>query len=264
MAYYSQPNNSNDDKKKKIMTNDVTLKNANCKFPIALEIKYSDDMLSLIFTPPLPEQERIQGQRLFDYNNQIWSGMSRPKAMELYDLYNEVIKPAIDNNEAKFAGIKLFSGKNVIGFDTGLNLFKDGTIHPCLVLIRNLDDDNKSTDVLVYEFNRSESVIDYNPTTGESKNLTTHAELNMFINDLRSYCEAGSKAYIHAARQVDEYYKNVVLDYLKALSSKVGVAARSGSGQSASHIPSPYDSDEGFMNIPDFVDINEDDALPFD
>ena len=83
MDYYNQSNNDNKDRNS-ITTRGSSYKDINCKFPMALEMGYSDDLITIPFTPPLPDQERVKGQKLFDYKNQIKPGMSSLKAHELY------------------------------------------------------------------------------------------------------------------------------------------------------------------------------------
>lgn len=228
MDYYGQSNNENKDRNS-VQTRGTTYRDINCKFPMALEIGYSDDLITLTFTPPLPDQERVKGQKLFDYKNQIKSGMSRLKAHELYIAYNQYIKPALEKTEGKFAGIRIASGKHVIGIDTGVDLFKDGTAHPCLILIRNVSEAGTSTDVIVYEFNRSEVLLDYNPSTGKiSETALIDAEFDAFMEDLESARDASSKAYIHAARQVDNRHKSILTKYLDAIAKKVGAPVPTG------------------------------------
>lgn len=256
MDYYNQQNNDNKDRSA-IQTRGAQFKDINCKFPMALELGYSDDLITLTFTPPLPDQERVKGQKLFDYKNQIKSGMSRLKAHELYMAYEKIIKPALEKNEGKFVGIKIASGKHVIGIDTGVDLFKDGTPHPCFILIRNISDSMTSSDVIVYEFNRSEMLIDYNPSSGTVKETALlDAEFDTFMQDLESARDASSKAYIHAARQVDNRHKSTLVEYLKGIATKVGAPIPAGNTYSGGS-----SSSYGGANI--FSSGGSDDELPF-
>ncbi|MCM1218674.1 MAG: hypothetical protein NC548_29655 [Lachnospiraceae bacterium] len=262
MDYYSQPNN-NENQRNSVNTRGTMYKDINCKFPMALEIGFSDDLITLTFTPPLPDQERVKGQKLFDYKNQIRSGMSRIKAHELYVAYNSFIVPALREGQGKFVGVRLASGKHVIGVDTGVDLFKDGNTHPCLILIRNVKEDGKSDDVLVYEFNKTELLVDYNPSTGVTKETKVlDSEFDLFMQDLESARDGSSKAYIHAARQVDNRYKTLLTDYLKGIAQKVGAPIPSSNGNSYNGGSNPYrganifDTGEGATG--------DDEGLPFD
>lgn len=253
MDYYGQSNNENKDRNS-VQTRGTTYRDINCKFPMALEIGYSDDLITLTFTPPLPDQERVKGQKLFDYKNQIKSGMSRLKAHDLYTAYNLFIKPALEKTEGKFAGVWIAGGKHVIGIDTGVNLFKDGAVHPCLILIRNVSEARTSADVIVYEFNRSEVLLDYNPTTGKiSETALIDAEFDAFMEDLESARDASSKAYIHTARQVDNRYKSTLIKYLDAFAKKAGVPVPTGNNYGGGS------SSYSRANI-----FNSDEELPFD
>lgn len=227
MEYYNQNNgmnNNNERNQRTVQTRGINYKNSRCQYPAAVEVGYSDDLISLTFTPPLPDQDRVDGQRLFDYDHQIKTGMSRTKAYALSKAYKEIIVPALEANEGKFIGVYVAGGKNMIGIDTGVTLFNDGKAHPCLVLVRNIDPEtHKSDDVLVYEFNRDSIVVGYNPSTGVvEQELPKNDELDMFMNDLTAITEALTKAYTHTNRVVDNAYKKNQTDYLKAIAAKVG------------------------------------------
>lgn len=261
MEYYNQPNNSNNERQS-VNTRGASYKNGMCKFPMALEVGYSDDLISLTFTPPLPDQDRVKGQRLFDYKNQIKTGMSRSKAHLLYMAYEEYFIPALKKNEGKFVGVRIASGKHVIGIDTGVDLFKDGTCHPCIILIRNVDESGVSNDVLLYEFNKEDVLIDYNPSTGKiAETAAIGAEFDEFMKNLEVFRAASSKAYVHANRQVNNRYRSMISDNIKSMMQKMGLQSSSGNSYTGGG-NNPYKGASIF-------DINDgatgsDEGLPFD
>ena len=259
---YSQQNNQTNDRQS-VTTRGASYKNGMCQYPMALEVGYSDDLFTLTFTPPLPDQERVQGQRLFDYKNQIRTGMMRDKAHLLYRAYEKFIVPAMETVQPKFVGVKIASGKHVIGLDTGVGLFKDGTCHPCVILIRNVNPEGLSDDVLMYEFKKGDVIIDYNPATGKtSETVSLDGEFEEFVEDLKAFQYGSSKAFVHANRQVENRYKTIVTDHLKAIAQKAGVVVTGSYTNNNNSGTNPYKGQSIF-------DVNagatgSDDGLPFD
>lgn len=228
MAYANQTK----EERKSVSTRGAVYKNTELTIPCALDVSYQDEMVRLAFTPPLPEGERGE-KRLFDYNHQILTALSRQKCTELYNKYKEYIVPAIKNKEQKFISVEVGEGgANQIGISTGVNMGKDGECHPCLILIRGIDPTTKQSDnIILYEFVKGAVNVDYNPVTGEVRErITTDMELESFMEDLKSIRDAFTKAQTHSNRLVDKSYKDQVMDGIRAIMTKLGIEVNYGSG----------------------------------
>lgn len=214
-----------------VTTRSMTLRNSYAKIPCALEITFYNDMVRLGFVPPLPEGQRGEN-KLYDYNNSVITFLSRAKCHELYLKYQACIKPAIEAKKQMFISVEVGDAKNHIGISTGVNNSTDGEAHPCLILIRGIDpQEKKSNDVILYEFRKGTVYEDYNPITGETaKIVQTDSELDMFMEDLETARAAVSKAYVHSSRVVDKAYKDMVLEAIRSIQDKLGIQQATGNG----------------------------------
>lgn len=222
MAFENNQYNNRD--RKDIRTNGYTLRNVHAIKPTAMKIMFYNDMLRLSFIPPLPEDRRGDN-KYFDYGNEIITNISRKNCNLLLKMYEESIKPAIDEGKQIFKSVEIGENKNHIGLSSGVSLGQDGKAHPYLILIRSIDPNTKtSNDVILYEFEKATVYTDYNPITGEHATVEeVNNELDMFIKDLDTFRAASSKAYVHAARVVDDAYKTMMSGLAKDTATKVGV-----------------------------------------
>ena len=222
MAFENNQVNNQD--RKQIRTNGYTLRNIHAIKPTAMKVSFYDDFLRIGFVPPLPENSRGEN-RYFDYNNEIVTNISRKNCNLLVNMYHEHILPAIKEGRQVFKSIEVGTNKNHIGLSSGVSLGDDGKAHPYLVLIRSIDPASKtSNDVILYEFEKAIVHTDYNPITGEDITIEeVDNELDMFIKDLDTFRAASSKAYVHAARVVDDAYKSMISGILKDTATKAGV-----------------------------------------
>lgn len=216
--------NTNERNAKAVTTRDITYKNSVASIPCALEVTYYNEMVRLSFIPPLPESSRGE-KRLYDYDHPIITYLVRKKCQELFDAYKDVIIPALKNKEQKFVSVLVGETMNHIGISTGVSSSTDGECHPCIILVRGIDDNTKkSNDVILYEFVKGEYHVDYNPITGTEKEvIITDSELEMFMSDLQTFKEAMSKSYVHSSRLVDRSYKDMMADILKGVGEKMGI-----------------------------------------
>lgn len=206
-----------------VRTRDISFTNIDEKVQCALELSFNDDMVRVAFTPPLPESERGE-KRYFDYQHSVMTALSRVKIQELLTKYQEVFLPKLLAGESKSISVPV-GNVNQFGISTGYNLFGDGECYPYAFLIRGISPETlTSADVIMYVFRKSESLEDYDPKTGEygSRNIG-HAEFYMFIDDLKEFKVASSKAYVHAARCVDRAYKDMISNNLQKLMEHAGI-----------------------------------------
>ena len=205
-----------------ITTRNMSFTNGFSKIPSALEVTYWNDMVKLAFSPELPETKRTETRR-YDYDNQWITCISRAKCNELYRLYEEIIKPAMNSKEQKRVSVPI-AGVNLLSIDTGVELYNDGVVHPYIELTKNIDPETLKSDTsIMYEFAHGEYILDHNPKSGEfSERIVTENECDLFMKDLISFREASSKTFVHAARCVDRSYKDSISNSLKKIGEKVG------------------------------------------
>lgn len=217
-------NQNNNYEKKNITTRGQIFRNSRATIPCAMRVSFYDDMMRIGFIPPLPEDQRGE-KKLFDYNNEVITNISRKNCNLLYTQYQEKLLPAMQRKENKCVTVKVGESENHLGLSTGINLGTDGECHPALILIRNISKEtNKSQDIILYEFEKATVYEDYNPITGENGSVyTLDNEFDMFIRDLETFRAASSKAYVHNDRVVDDAYKTMVSGLLKDIGAKVGV-----------------------------------------
>lgn len=213
-------NDSNN--KPNINTRNMVMTNGFARIPSALEVSYWNDGVRLAFSPELPESRRTETRR-YDYDNQTITVITRQKCNELAEQYEEILKPAIKRKEQKRISIPI-ADVNLLSIDTGVTLYQDGNVHPFLELTKNINPETLigSTSIM-YEFNSGEYIIDHDPKTGNfAERIVTENELDLFMKDLSSFREASSKTYIHAARCVDNAFKNSITSSLKKIGERVG------------------------------------------
>lgn len=215
--------NNNRDTRPSVRTRDIQFMNTRSAIQSALEVTFSDDMIRLTFTPPLPEAKRGE-KRFFDYDNQVYTALARVKVQELLNRYEEIIVPALEAKVNKTISVPVGT-VNQFGIGTGVGLVDDDEVHPYVFLIRDIDSETlTSNNVIAYVFGESESLEDYEPKTGEYKvRKVGHAEFDLFISDLREFKAASSKSYVHAARCVDRAYKDMISGNIEKLMEHSGI-----------------------------------------
>jgi hypothetical protein len=191
----------------------------NAPIPTSLGWDFQDDMLKLIFTPELPDNEQTEKRR-YDYDHSWITCVSRPKCIDLYNQVNEKVRPAMANKEPKFVSVPVAT-INQIGIGT-MQDEKLGTI-AYLKLVRNISQDLKSKEQIVYVFRKGEVIVDYDNENGkyDTRELTDN-EFELFLSDMKNFVDAGSNAYNHANRVVDRTYKEMISGDIRAIGAKVG------------------------------------------
>ena len=207
---YNNNNTSNSEQQKRSVTTKAFHGTAGYSAtPCALDVSYYDDMVRLAFSPELPQSAQTENRR-YDYDNNIMTALTRAKCNELCNLYNTIIRPAIENCEDATVAVTLAT-VNLLQVGTGV---VDGVPHPYIAFYKGLDPDTlispKETRVK-YEFNKGEYILGYNPETGEFKGrVITCNEIDLFFNDLMNVRDASSNAYVHTERTVNKYWKDTI------------------------------------------------------
>lgn len=227
MAYANQ----NNDQKKSTNTRSATLVNTKSIIkPVLLVTSFWDDMLKLVFCPELPENQRTETKR-FDRENGIITCISREKCNELANLYENEIKPKLEDTTSPkedFSVSVTIADVNQLAI--GIRVGEDGEYHSVISLIKGIDPATLvCNNVIEFEFPKGEYIVNYKPqdgTFGERK--VTHNGIDVFCKDLGDFRAASSKAYIHAARCVDRTYKDMIHDGIVAIGEKVGANMNTG------------------------------------
>lgn len=221
MAYANQ----NNDAKKSTNTRSMTLVNTKGTLtPVMLMTSFWDDMMKLVFYPELPEGQRSENRR-FDRDNGVITCISRDKCNELANLYEELIKPRINDTESpkeNFSVSVPIAGVNQLAI--GLKVGEDGEYHAYVGLIKDINPETLTSDTIIeFELPRGEYITNYDPANGTfGERKITFNGLDVFCKDLSDFRSASSKAYVHAARCVDKTYKDMVYNAVVAIGTKVG------------------------------------------
>lgn len=259
--------------------------------PILLLTSFQNDMLKLSFCGELPASQQTDNKR-FDRQNPTITCITREKCNLLAEAYKSEMEDIV-------RGIKEFpeEGVSVSISVAGVNLIqlaadknKNGVIQTHLRLIRNINPDNLTCDNITdFIFPKGEYIVDYKPTDGSftDRKLIENG-IFVFVNDLKEFSYAASKAYVHAARCVDKSYKDMVYDAIVQIAGKVGAELKQygggtgnsrygstssmfdrnshGTASSISNQPTMTLDElekqlagDGFMNVPD----GPDEELPF-
>ena len=223
--------------------------------PSTLVCGYWNEMISLKIHPALPESSQTQSQ-VYDYNQVLATSLSLEKALILIKKTQELIYPAIQNNQDKSIAV-LIGGNNLvqIGYKAEMKASYIG-IH------KGLDPESKKPqDSLYYQFVDSSEITieDYDPETGNySATTPVECELQTFIEILKSSVRALSGAFSHDIR-----YK--LCNDLSQIGSKLGLDLSSGGGYvpknnisfSKSMTDQPSGTQTQINNIADMSDIDK-------
>jgi hypothetical protein len=213
-------NQNNQEQVREVQTRGYRTFNSNAIKATAFEWSYQGDMLKLIITPELPENEQTEKRR-YDYQHSWITCISRPKCIDLWNQIEEKILPALANKTEKFISVPV---AEVNQFGIGLRADDKQGVVAYAKLIRNIDAQTlKSSDEIVYEFRKGEVIEDYDNSTGKFGGRTiTENELYLFLEDTKSFIHGSSKAFNHANRTVDKSYKDMLIGDIRSIGNKVG------------------------------------------
>lgn len=188
----------------------------------AFEWSYQGEMLKLVTSEELPENEQTEKRR-YDYDHSWITCITRLKCLDLIEQIKKLVLPAIDSKTNKFVSVTV-GGVNQFG--VGVRFDENDKCTCYTKLVRNLDTDKlTSNEEICYEFKKGEVIIDYDNETGKfSDRVQSETEFYLFIRDMENFVNASSKAYNHANRVVDKTYKDMVVSDIRAIGSKVGAA----------------------------------------
>ena len=213
-------NNNNNTQASQVSTRGYHTSNADAIKATAFEWSFQGEMIRLVTSEELPENEQTEKRR-YDYDHSWITCLTRIKCLDLAEQIKGLILPAIKEKTNKFVSVTV---GNVNQFGVGVRFDENGKITCYTKLIRNINPDNlTSSEEIVYEFRKGEVIVDYNNETGKfGDRLQNETEMYLFLRDLDSFVDAGSKAYVHASRVVDKTYKDMITSDIRAIGAKVG------------------------------------------
>lgn len=285
MAYQNQNNDNQVTTRGASSTSDKS-----AQTPILLLTSFQNDMLKLTFCNELPANQQTENKR-FDRQNPTVTYIVRDKCFTLAEAFDETIRPQlpkIKTGEALPDAVSVpVGGVNQVGIKLGKN--EQGEFYTALFLSKGIDPDTlKCDNTIEFVFPKGEFIAGYKPEEGTfGTREIRETGVEVFVDDLKKFVAASSKAYVHAARCVDKAYKDMMYDNIVSIGTKVGAPMKQNSGTGNSftgnRASNPFDRagnqspmasttmtldeleqsisggvSEGFMNIPD-----GDEELPF-
>lgn len=210
---------NNQEKQQTVNTRGYHTSNSAAIKASACEWSFQGEMLKIIITPELPEHEQTERRR-YDYDHSWITCVSRLKCLDLFNQMKLSVLPAMEKKENIFVSVPV-AEVNQFGFGV---YFDEKGSHEYLKLIRNINPtDLTSKDEIVYEFRKGEVIVNYDNNTGKfTDRQLNETEMLLFVSDLDNFIRASSKAYNHANRVVDKTYKDMVLNNIRAVGTKVG------------------------------------------
>ncbi len=255
----------NNSEQKDVRTRGYQTFNSTQKKPTALEWDYQGDMLKIVITPELPENERTEKRR-YDYAHSWITCISRVKCVDLFKgIENELI-PALKEKVDKFISVPV---AEINQFGVGVRTGEKGVMVAYVRLIKNIDTSNlTSKEVIEYEFRNGEVIKDYDPETGKfgGRDITDN-EFLLFYEDTKNFVAGSSKAWNHANRVVDKSFKDMIATDIRSIGNKVGAEMSSAysSQRGGARYGQPSLFDTNAMNAPVDQITNLDDLnIPFE
>ena len=188
--------------------------------PSALTVGFWNEMLSLRINPALEPSKQTES-KVFDYDKAVSTSLTLEKITTLLYGITKVVLPAIEAKEDKSVAISV-SGDTLVAVGTGKRL--TGDIRPFLAIHKSLNPDTKKPEMSIfYEFKTSDTINDYNESTGEY-NLCKgiQSELILFVELLKSAIIGLSNATAHASRNVGKWQSEKLNGQISAIAEKVG------------------------------------------
>ena len=219
---------TNNKEEKSTNTRGIQFKNKNGFDPCAVSFSFWNDMLSIRMNPALPENQQ-SNTRVYDYDKTVSTALSATKISLLLDRVTKIIVPAIEAGEDKTVGI-VVGGDSLVCVGTGKAM--TGEIRPYISIHKSLNQDTMKPEMSIYyEFNKEQSIDDYNAETGKYKCVEgLHAEFITFIAIMKASVAALTNAETHVQRYVNQYSTERSWKTMNSIAEKLGIPIQNGSG----------------------------------
>lgn len=250
--------------------------------PILMLVAYQNDMVKISMCGELPASQQTESRR-FDRKNPIITCISREKCHALVEAYEKEIEPMLEGKQPMDEQSVSITVANVNQIALAVAKTKDGDWQTELRLIKGIDPETLIChNVTRFVFPKGEYIVGYKPDTGEfTERVINHNGIKIFVDDMKTFQRAASKAYVHAARCVDKAYKDMVFDAIVQIGNKVGAEIKQYGSTGAAHYGNAqniFDKGESISSMPtmtldeleqqlagsDFMNApSDDDELPF-
>lgn len=247
MLFEGNTNNSNNEKTVSTRGG-IDFRNENGFDPCMLSVDLWKSCVSLKLNPALPPEKQTEYKK-FDFDTTMYTALTPQNAYILLKNIEEVIYPAIKNNEKKFVGVPV-NGNGLIGVGSGRT---DGS-EPYIGVFKGLDPDTKKPENgMCYQFKENVVIEDYDFETGkyEAVSIPAITELQLFVLILKEGIKAATNAQTHSYRNVQNYYNTTMMDLIKRLADKNGIASSMGSSGGYSRSNVFGNKSDGMDDIPD-------------
>ena len=220
MAYNNSQNNGKD-YSNDVNTRGIQLSNKDGFDPSTMNLGYWNGFLSIKINPALDKSKQTD-TRVYDYEKTVSTALSPEKISLILEKIKQDIIPAMEAGEDKSIGVPTGTNSLVV---VGTGKRQTGEIRPFFAIHRALNDTTKRPEMsIAYEFNRIQSIDDYNDSTGSyNVDNSIHAEFKLFIRVLEAALVGLSNATVHANRVVNRSLNDKIVRLLEAICNKLGI-----------------------------------------
>lgn len=217
MANFGSTNNKEE---KSVNTRGIQFKNKLGFDPSTVSFGFWNDMLSIRMNPALPKDQQ-SNTKVYDYDKTVSTALSATKVALLLEKVTKVLIPALDAGEDKTVGV-VVAGDSLVCVGTGKSL--TGEIRPYISIHKSLSQETFKPEMSIYyEFNKEQSIDDYNAETGKyvcSANM--YPEITVMVAVLKASVMAMTNAEAHADRNVNQWSNDRTNKTLTAIAEKLG------------------------------------------
>lgn len=223
--------NTQREERASVNTRGLQLYNINGFIPSTMAMNFWNDSMFQVRIHPAKPKEQQTDREKYDYQAGASTALTVIKACELI-AYVPEIKEAYKN------GIETSRYVNI----ASVNLFGIGTkkVGDEMVyyvgIFKGLNENRIPSQVMYYEFSRSNIIADYNPETGDWKSAECHdsGEFDVFVAYLEAGIHALTNATAHSIRTVNRFsterLDGRILSILAATGGTDPFPSRSGNG----------------------------------
>lgn len=205
------PSNNNQRKSVSVNTNGRRLTNLDGKIQSALDMVHWNSMLTLRFSPALPEGQRTE-TKFFSEEGVLQCALSADRLIHLSTGIIDKVLPAMDNGSDDQVVVPLGSD-GVFGIYTR-NV--DGEQITYAMIAKGLDPKTRIPEsYLMYQFKQTLVLSDYDHRNGDFATAANNKpELLILLAHMQESIKATTQAYVHAHRVVDRTFRESVLGAL--------------------------------------------------
>lgn len=225
MANIGSTNNKDE---KSVNTRGIQFKNKLGFDPSTVSFAFWNDMLSIRMNPALPQDQQTNN-KVYDYDKTVSTALSVSKVALLLEKVTKEVIPALSAGENKTVGV-VVGGDSLVCVGTGKAL--TGEIKPYISIHKSLNQETYKPEMSIYyEFNKEQSIDDYNAETGKYVcGAEQYPEITVMVAVLKAAMMAMTNAEAHSARHVNQWANDRTNKTLNAIAEKIGAPVPSYGG----------------------------------